>query len=934
MSLTVGTRIGPYEVLSSLGAGGMGEVYRARDTRLHRDVALKVLPEVFATDPERLARFRREAQVLAALNHPHIGAIYGLEEGPDEAGHHVHALVLELVEGPTLADRIAQGSIPVVEALPIARQIAEALEAAHEQGIIHRDLKPANIKVTLDGVVKVLDFGLAKLTEPGSGIRESGSGHPDPLVALTQSPTMASPGMMTGVGVILGTAPYMAPEQAKGRPADKRSDVWAFGCVLYEMLTGKRAFDGADVSETLAAILMREPDWSALPASLPPAVSRLLRRCLERDRTKRAGDIAAALFALDEAPAGPAVQHPPAERRGWRRALPVAAAVVLTAALTGASAWWVTRVEPLRVMRTAIATSQPAALTISGTSPDLAITPDGGRVVYAGNSGTQLFVRALDQLEPTVLATVSAANVFISPDGQWVGFYGNVSGLRKVAVSGGPPATITTLLDGRIRGATFTSDDAVIFATDGVATGLQRVSASGGEATVLTRPDNARGDADHLWPEMLPEGRGVLFTIMPLAGGLEAAQVAVLDLRTGTQKILVRGGTHARFVKSGHLVYQTGQALNAVAFDLDQLETRGAPATVVQRVATTTLGAADFSVSDTGTLVYADARDASAGSARTLVWVDRTGREQPIAAPSRAYMHPRISPDGTRVALWADDQENDIWMWSFERSTLTRFTFDAGFDNFPAWTPDGRLVFSSSRNSANMNVFWQAADGTGTAQRVTESNNIQLVSGVSPDGRWALFSGGTSTSRDLLMAGLAPEADGGRNASGSAPPGSLPEIRPLVQTRFEERNAVVSPDSRWFAYESDASGRLEVYVRPFPNADAGQWQVSTAGGSQPLWARTGAELFYFALDGTLMVVPVEARSTAWNAGAPAKVHAPGYFTGGFGAATSGRTYDVSPDGRRFLMIKQGDSGNQTAMPPQIVVVQNWFDELRRLVPAN
>ncbi len=975
----IGTAIGPYRILDTLGEGGMGVVYRARDLRLNRDVALKVLPEAFASDPERLARFRREAQVLAALNHPNIAAIYGLEESEG-----IHALVLELVEGPTLAERIrrpdhlrqgyggppkldakAEGlrlpddgsgrpsGLQVDEALAIARQIAEALEAAHELGITHRDLKPANIKVTPDGVVKVLDFGLAKLAQ-ASGSWAQGTGGADPLVALTQSPTVAGPGMMTGVGVILGTAPYMAPEQAKGRPADKRSDVWAFGCVLYEMLTGKRAFEGADISETLAAILMRDPDWSALPANVPSAVAQLLRRCLERDRRKRVSDIAAALFVLDErssatvrpGPAAPSAQAlakaetehdtPARAENRWRRAVPVATAVVLTAAITGAAAWWATRAEPPHVTRTVIATSGPAALTIGGATPDLVITPDGRRVVYAGDNGTQLFVRALDELEPMVLATAAAASVFISPDGQWVGFYGNVLGIRKVAISGGPPTVVTDVIDGRLRGATWTVDDAIIYATDAGATGLMRVLSAGGEVTVLTRPDSARGDADHLWPEMLPDGRGVLFTITPVTGGVDAAQIAVLDSSTGTQKILVRGGTHARYVRSGHLVYQAGQALRAVAFDLDRLETRGTPATVLPRVATTTFGATDVSIADTGTLVYVDAPGGIGGAARTLVWVDRTGREQPIAAPPRAYMHPRISPDGTRVALWADDQENDIWVWSLERATLTRFTFDPGLDNFPAWTPDGRrLVFSSGRAGGTLNLYWQTADGTGTAARVTESTDLQFLSGVSPDGRWAIFAGGTQGNNDVAMAALTPETRDGPSSAGSAPPrGSSAEVRPLVQTRFEERNGIVSPDGRWLAYESNASGRLEVYVRPFPNAAEGQWQVSTAGGGQPVWARTGAELFYFALDGTLMAVPVEVRSAAWNAGVPAKILDARYFTGGLGAVTLGRTYDVSPDGRRFLMIKQGDAGNQTAAPQQIIVVQNWDEELRRLVPVD
>jgi serine/threonine-protein kinase len=593
-------------------------------------------------------------------------------------------------------------------------------------------------------------------------------------------------------------------------------------------------------------------------------------------------------------------------------------------------------------VRTTIAASGAAALTISGSTSDLAITPDGSRVVYAGNNGTQLFVRALDALEPVAIAAGAIGNVFMSPDGQWVGFGGTTTGINKVSISGGPPIRITGT-DGRGRGATWTVDDTIIFATDTAATGLQRVSAAGGEVTVLTRPDRDLGEADHLWPETLPGGRAVLFTIMPTAGGLDAAQIAVLDLSTGTQTTLVRGGTHARYVHSGHLVYSAGSALRAVGFDLDRLETRGSPVPVLSHLVTTPAGAADFAVAADGTLVYVDAPAGVGGAARTLAWVDRMGREQPIAAPPRAYMHPRLSPDATRVAVWVDDQESDIWMWDLARATLSRFTFHPGVDNFPVWTPDGRRVIFGSDGGGGQNLFWQAADGTGTAERLTESNDNQFVSGVSPDGAWVIF--GQGTVRDVMMTTLTRQGPVGSPSQATANPQArspgdvrppsqgFGAPRPLVQTRFEERNGIVSPDGRWLAYESDASGRFEVYVRPFPNVTDGQWQVSTAGGSQPLWTRDGNELFYFAADGALTAVSVEARGAGWSAGAPAKILEAQYFGGGLGATTIGRTYDVSPDGRRFLMIKEG-SGDQSSAPPQIVVVQNWHEELKRLVPVN
>jgi serine/threonine-protein kinase len=455
--------------------------------------------------------------------------------------------------------------------------------------------------------------------------------------------------------------------------------------------------------------------------------------------------------------------------------------------------------------------------------------------------------------------------------------------------------------------------------------------------TVLTRADRKRGEADHLWPEMLPDGRAVLFTIMSIAGGLDAAQIAVLDLSTGTRKTLVRGGTHARYVHSGHLVYSAGSALRAVGFDLDRLETRGSPVPVLPHLVTTPAGAADFAVAADGTLVYVDAPAGVGGAVRTLTWVDRMGREQPIAAPPRAYMHPRLSPDTTRVAVWADDQESDIWMWDLSRATLSRFTLHPGLDNFPVWTSDGRRVIFGSDRGGALNVFWQAADGTGAPERLTEGDSVQLASGVSPDGTWAIYSQIKAGSlRDVMMTTLTRLGRAGPPSQSSTDPQarSVGDVRPLAQAPFEERNGIVSPDGRWLAYEADASGRFEVYVRPFPNVADGQWQVSTGGGVQPLWARNGSELFFLAADGALSAVSVEARGAGWSAGGQTKILEPRYFTGGLGASTTGRTYDVSPDGRRFLMIKQGDGGDQTSAPPQIVVVQNWFEELKRLVPVN
>ena len=629
MTFVPGTRLGVYEVRSMLGAGGMGEVYRARDTKLGRDVAVKVVSAGFAQDAERVARFQREAQLLATLNHPNIATIYGLEEAQGS-----QFLVMELVEGETLAERLrrpeglrlpADGSgrpsgLPSDEALAIARQVADALQAAHEKSIIHRDLKPANIKITPDGTVKVLDFGLAKLVGPPEGghyVQQDGRSvrlQPD----LTASPTITSPAVMTGVGMLLGTAAYMSPEQAKGRPADKRSDVWGFGCVLYEMLTGKRPFDGEDLSDTLAAVLMREPDWHALPAQVPPQIVTLLKGCLEKDRQKRFADMSVAQFLLREqtpmTPAATVASAATAKANMWRRLAGPAAALVL-AGVVGAAVWFATRPAEPRVARFPLTTANADALSINAFDRDLAITPDGSRVVYVGRGGAEILLRSLDQIAPISLARGLVRGVFIAPDGQWVGFVDNNRTLKRVAITGGPPLTVTAL-DGGSRGATWAPEETIIFATNNPATGLQRVSAAGGEPTMITQPNRDRGEADHLWPEILPGGRGVLFTITAASGGLDAAQIAVLDLDTGAQTIVLRGGSHAQYVSTGHLVYAAGGALRAAAFDLSRREIQGTPVSMLPRVLTTTFGAGDYAV---------------AAAARSCMWM-RLGRQAASAS--------------------------------------------------------------------------------------------------------------------------------------------------------------------------------------------------------------------------------------------------------------------------------------------------------------
>jgi serine/threonine-protein kinase len=930
VALTPDTRLGAYEVVSLLGEGGMGEVYRARDTKLGRDVALKILPEAFTLDGARIARFRREAHVLASLNHPNIAAIYGFEDSGS-----THALVLELVEGPTLADRIAKGPLPLDEARPIAKQIAEALEAAHEQGIIHRDLKPANIKVRSDGTVKVLDFGLAKAIEAGGAEQAGGAGREIP----SMSPTITSPAIMTGVGMILGTAAYMAPEQARGRHVDRRADIWAFGAVLFEMLTGSQAFPGQDIPHVLARVIEREPDWSTLPASLPPALVTYVRRCLVKDPRERVRDIGDVRLALDgafELPAQRIVESAataptvvPAPR--WRRVGAYLAALLAGAAVTAAAAWVVarTRAQPLQPVRFALVPPPTAALTVGGNERTIAISPDGTHIVYRGSGGSGstplLLARAIDQLDARPIATIPRGfrEPFLSPDGQWVGFF--LQGeIRKVSINGGPSIAIAKN-SAAPRGASWGPDGTIIFATNDAATGLLSVPAGGGEPTVLTTPDTAHGAVDHVFPSILPGGAAVLYTVTS-TGQPENAQIAVLDLKSGQSKILIRGGSQAEYLESGHLIYAAAGTLRAVRFDLKRLEVVSDPVPLIEQVLTPAVsGEAMFAISRTGTLVYVPSGPGtgSSGPPRSLVWVDRHGKEEAINAPPRAYTNPRLSPDDTRIAIDVFDQENDIWTWDLGRQTLTRLTFDPGLDRYPVWTADGRAIIYSSQRAGAPNLFRQSADGTGAAERLTTTSTMaeaDAPTSVSPDGtRMVLELAGEGGRRDdIFLLPLAGKA----------------QAVPLIRTTFDERNAEISPDGRWIAYESNESGQYQIYVRPFPNVDSGRWQISNGGGSCPAWARNGRELFYLDQAGALTGVPVQASGTTVAAGTPTKILEPRYFRPSGDIGNTARTYDVSRDGR-FLMVKDTEgSRDQNAPPASMVVAVNWIEELKRLAPAK
>jgi dipeptidyl aminopeptidase/acylaminoacyl peptidase len=888
----------------------MGQVYRAHDTKLDRDVAIKILPEAFAHDADRLARFQREAKTLASLNHPHIAAIFGLEESG-----HIAALVMELVEGEDLSQRIARGPLPVDEALPIAKQIAEALEAAHEQGIIHRDLKPANIKVRTDGTVKVLDFGLAKAFEPAGMWAHA-----------TASPTLSI--HATQAGIILGTAAYMSPEQAAGKPVDKRSDLWAFGVLLIEMLTGRQVFAGETVSHVLASVLKDEPDWATLPPNTPAPIRRLLRRCLVKDRRRRFADAADATLEIDDALTTPVAESQVRAARASRPTVPTVLWALAAGALAAAAAALATSalmrpVPPPALQTSRFVVTPPAAqaLAVSG-SRDLAISPDGSHLVYMAGAQAQLMVRAIDRLDAQALpGLVSVYAPFLSPDGRWIGFFttGAASEMKKVSITGGSPVALCQI-KGRALGASWGDDDMIVFATNDPSTGLLRVSARGGEPKVLTTPDPTKGEDDHLFPSVLPGGRGVLFTITA-AGGNADAQIAVLDLQTDRQTTLIRGASHADYVETGHVIYAVTGTLRAVRFDAATLTLRGDPVPVVEQVQTLATGAANFSVSRNGTLVYVP--NGVTGASRSLVWVTRRGSEEPIPAPARGYFHPRLSPDGKRLALAIQDQEQDIWTWDFARRTLERMTSGPASELFPVWTPDGRwLLFASLR--AGGGIYRQPADIPSDVERLTTAPSVQVPHSFSPDGSQLVLTQVNSKTkgRDLFLLtvdGFTPHVAGAGRA------------QPLLQLPFASvMNGEISPDGHWLAYQSNESNQDEIYVRPFPAVGDGRWPISTGGGSQPLWARNGRELFY-RHGNSLLSVPVETATT-FRAGTPTTVFEGKYLSPPVGLA--GRTYDVSRDGQRFLMIKDALAGDPNAATASIVVVLNWTEELKRLVPTK
>jgi serine/threonine protein kinase/Tol biopolymer transport system component len=898
MALSSGTKLGSYEIVAPLGVGGMGEVYRAKDTKLGREIALKVLPSDFSSDAERMARFSREAQVLASLNHHNIASIYGLE---DSSG--VQGLVMELVEGPTLADRIARGAIPLDEALGIAKQIAEALDYAHDRGIIHRDLKPANIKITPDGKVKILDFGLAKALEENPATAD-----------ISTSPTLTIGA--TKAGIILGTAAYMSPEQARGKSVDRRADIWSFGAVLFEMLSGKQAFGGETVSDTLAAVIKDDPDWNVLPGDTPQAVIRLIKRCMTKDPKQRLRDIGEARITIENVLAGTSAeivatnslstQSPSRAKLPW--AIAGIATILLVAALWIAHPWAPRGTQP--ITRLAITIPADQQLVFPDT-PIMAISHDGRNLVYVAQQGavSQLYLRSLGDAEAKPIpGTAGALGPFFSPDGQWIAFFAGKK-LMKISVGGGTPVTLADAPNN--RGGSWGSDNKIVFSADFTA-GLSRVSSEGGKPEVITTPDVAKEERTHRWPEVLPNAQGVIFSIgsTKSPGNYDNGEVAVLSFKTGKTTILVQTANMARYISSGHIVYTQAGVLLAAPFDADKLELTGQPVPVLAGVGgDVSSGAGYWAVSDDGTLV--NVTRSVRPPNQNLVIMDRKGKPTILPLPPRPYNLPRFSPDGRKLAFsvgagWGGN--NDVWTYDLASNNLNRLTFgdNAGY---PLWSPDGKqIAFQSNPNGVSIDI--KSADGSGQDRvLVPPINYAQLPESWSSDGKLIAFVR-VNPSQDLFVV----PADGH---------GQAEEFQNTVSSPS------FSPDTKWMAYSSPETGDMNIFVREFPGP-GGKHQISTDYGASPKWTKKGKELIYLNGD-KVMAVDVETQGS-FHASAPHllfELAQDNYDVRTLPAVN----YDVTADGEKFVFIGHVAE----AAPPvhQINVTQNWFDEVKRLsAPAK
>jgi serine/threonine-protein kinase len=877
----------------------MGEVYRATDTKLRRDVAIKILPDDFAHDKERLARFEREARLLASLSHPSIASIYGLEDSDGRP-----CLVMELVEGETLAESIAAGPLPLEEALTIARRIAEALEAAHEKGIIHRDLKPANVMITPDGDVKILDFGLAKAFE---GDTDAGSS-----VDASLSPTLTV--AATRAGVVLGTAAYMSPEQARGRPADKRADIWSFGVVLFEMLTGKRAFTGETISDTLASVLKENPDWKSAPTEPPPVIEALVARCLSKDPRQRLRDIGEARIVLEgvlsstaTGGAAGAAETILAERSTWQRIAPWTLVAVLLAALTVLwSPWQGEPPSPAPIrLRTNISGNQPLFIMRGAAA---VLSPDGELLAYVAGVGSERFlnIRSMDQLESTSLSgTEDARHHFFSPDGQWIAFFATGK-LKKVSIHGGAPLAISDAAGD--RGGTWGRDGTIVFAACSNC-GLSRVSSAGGSPAPLTELDETKKERSHRWPSFLADGEHVLFMSLRDSDRSDDGDLEVVSLKTGERKVVHRGGSNPQYVPTGHLTFLREGTLFVAPFDPGHLEVSGPPAPLLEGIMANG-GTGQYTFSNTGTFLYLSGSQAGAES--TIVWVNRDGKEEPLLPEKGTYEDTRLSPDGNRLAVEINmpGGQDVVWVHDLERGTMTRLTFDAGGSFNPVWTSDGHhLVYGSAVQGDVPSLFVKRADGAGDVNQLTGHNKPTLPYSASPDGRFVAFclqSGQTNWDIWVL-----PLEEG--------------EPEPFIATAYLEASPQFSPDSRWLAYTSTESGESEVFVRPYPGP-GGRWQISAGGGFAPRWSGDGRKLFFRSGE-RVMEVDVVAEGDSFQAGRPQVLFEGGYLVG----SGMSEAFDVTLDGQRFVMLRPLSSGGGTENNATFIF--NWFEEIRRLTEA-
>jgi serine/threonine protein kinase/dipeptidyl aminopeptidase/acylaminoacyl peptidase len=911
MTFATGTRLDFFEIISLLGAGGMGEVYRARDTRLSRDVAIKVLPEAFAADPERLARFQREAQVLASLSHPNIGVIHGIHESGG-----ARFLVLELIEGEALAERLKRGPIPLEDAVELLKQIAAALEAAHEKGILHRDLKPANIQITPDGVVKVLDFGLAKMMQTETEPQD-----------ISNSPTL-SVGQTAG-GMILGTAAYMSPEQARGRTVDKRTDVWAFGCVAYEMLTGRQAFAGETVTDIIASVMKAEPDWSRLPAGTAATLRLLLRQCLNKQARHRLHDIADARIVLEDAGTEPNLPStaaaPSTLNRRW--ILSGFVAVLLIGTVIGSLA--TRKPAPLEPMRFQFSLEQAEKLVASITSvrpsrTAIAVHPNGKMIVFnadAKGSPPQLYLRELSKSEVVPIpGTQEARGPFFSPDGQWIGFFANGQ-IKKVPLAGGPAVVICSVSpDTRgLSGASWADDGTIYFSDRGE--GISKVPAAGGTPAKVTTSDAAHGEL-HVLPQGLPGGKTVIFTSV-IASQWERARIVAQSLEAKDQRELIQGGADARYVSTGHLVFMRTGALMAVPFDLKQLRVTGEPIALVEGVMQAVnspngadeTGSGQFAISDSGTLVYATGGTHPLPES-SLVWLDRKkGAAEPVTwAPLRAYRSPRLSPDQSKVVLlvFGPSRTNDVWVYDTVRGAPTRLTFKG--NNWPAiWSPDGKRVLFASDESGVKNLYLANADGSGPVERLTTSDYDQVPSSWSAQNNTIAF---LQFQNDVGSQIWVLPMDGDRK----------PKL--FIESRVALRYPEFSPDGRWIAYVSPESGTFQVYVQPYPGPGE-KHRVSSDEGTQPIWSANGREILFRGNAQQFFAASITSFSP-FQTEAPRLVYAE--KSAGYSSTTPIRSWDATSDGQRFMVTRDEESKDKPVTQLQIVL--NWTEELKRRVPAK